>query len=55
MVAGLRVVQEVGSCLLVLVSLLGGTPNIRNIDPQTVGFPYHEDPNKVPLISETPI
>ena len=24
------------------------------IDPQIVGFPYNKDPNKVPLISETP-
>ena len=25
------------------------------VDPQIVGFPYHKDPKKVPLNSETPI
>ena len=28
-----------------------GTPDI---DPQIGGFPFHKDPKKVPLISETP-
>ena len=28
-------------------------PGAPNIAPQTIGFPYNEDPNKVPLISET--
>ena len=28
-----------------------GTPNI---DPHMVGSPYKKDPNKVPVISETP-
>ena len=28
-----------------------GTPNM---DPQIVGLPYSKDPNKVPLMSETP-
>ena len=29
-----------------------GTPHLI---PQIAGFPYHKDPNKVPLISETPL
>ena len=32
-----------------------GFTKIRDIGPQIVGFPCNKNPNKVPLVSETPI